>query len=163
MYSQNCQSVFASGEFCNTIIFFFEFQTKEVGELKLKTGKRAGPWENESYVICEQQRRRSACASVQSDQRRCCSLLYNISRFYSRNFKTLASFCGCADRFVYGLVGNSRGNVLSCRDSNIFSVYILNSSANATFFLAFFENEMNCYPAVLHLQVGLSSDDVTRG
>ena len=29
----------------------------------------AGPWENVSYVICEQQWRRSACASAQSDQR----------------------------------------------------------------------------------------------
>ena len=28
-----------------------------------------------SYVICEQQRRRSACASAQSDQHLCCSLL----------------------------------------------------------------------------------------
>ena len=35
----------------------------------------AGPWENMSYFICEQQRRRSACASAQSDQRLCCSLL----------------------------------------------------------------------------------------
>ena len=26
------------------------------------------------YAICEQQRRRSACASAQSDQRLCCSL-----------------------------------------------------------------------------------------
>ena len=35
---------------------------------------------------CEQQRRRSACTSAQSDQRICCSLLrwYYISRFYSR-------------------------------------------------------------------------------
>ena len=31
--------------------------------------------ENVSYDICEQQRRRSACASAQSDQRLCCSLL----------------------------------------------------------------------------------------
>ena len=31
--------------------------------------------ENVSYAICEQQRRRSACASSQSDQRLCCSLL----------------------------------------------------------------------------------------
>ena len=79
----------------------------------------AGPWENVSYVICEQQRRKSACASAQSDQRLCCSLLrqYNISRFYSRNFKTPASFCGCAGRFVFGLVGNSRKHVLSCRGS----------------------------------------------
>ena len=35
----------------------------------------AGPWENVSYVTCEQQRRRSACASAQSDQHLCCSLL----------------------------------------------------------------------------------------
>ena len=31
--------------------------------------------ENVSYAICEQQRRRSACGSAQSDQRLCCSLL----------------------------------------------------------------------------------------
>ena len=31
--------------------------------------------ENVSYAICEQQRRRSACASAQSDQRLYCSLL----------------------------------------------------------------------------------------
>ena len=30
----------------------------------------------------------------------------------------LASFCGCAGRFVSGLVGNSRRHVLSCRGSN---------------------------------------------
>ena len=54
-----------------------------------------------------------------ADQRLCCSLLrqFNISRFYSRNSKTLASFCGCASRFVSGLVGNSRRHVLSCRGS----------------------------------------------
>ena len=81
----------------------------------------AAPWENVSYVICEPQRRRSACAFAQSDQRLCFSLLrqYNISRFYSRNFKTLASFCGCAGRFVSGLVGNSRRYVLSCHGSFI--------------------------------------------
>ena len=43
-----------------------------------------------------------------------------ISRFYSRNFKTLASFCGCAGRFVSGLVGNSRRHVLSCRGSALY-------------------------------------------
>ena len=31
-------------------------------------------WQNLFYAICEQQRRRSACASAQSDQRLCCSL-----------------------------------------------------------------------------------------
>ena len=39
------------------------------------TGHRARSCENVSYAICEQQRRRSACASAQSDQRLCCSLL----------------------------------------------------------------------------------------
>ena len=87
-----------------------------------------------AYVICEQQRRRSACTSAQSDQRLCCSLLrlHNISRFYSRNFKTLGSFCGCAGRFVSGLVGNSRRYVLSCRGSyitswNSFYVYFVDT------------------------------------
>ena len=57
--------------------------------------------------------------SAQSDQRLCCSLLrwYNISRFYSRNFKTVSSFCGCTGLFVSGLVGNSRRHDLSCRGS----------------------------------------------
>ena len=84
----------------------------------------AGPWENVSYVICEQQRCRSACASTQSDQHLCCSLLrqYNISRFYSQNFKTLASFCGCAGQFVSGLVGNSQRHVLSCCGSTCISM-----------------------------------------
>ena len=92
--------------------------------------KWAGPWENVSYVICEQQRRRSACAFAQSDQRLCSSLLrwYNISRFYSRNFKTLASFSGCAGRFVSGLVGNSRRHVLSCRGS-------IRNTTNRTFII----------------------------
>ena len=40
-----------------------------------------------------------------------------ISLIYSRNFKTLASFCDCAGRFVSGLVGNSRRHVRSCRGS----------------------------------------------
>ena len=36
-----------------------------------------GAWscENVSYAICEQQKSRSACASAQSDQHLCCSLL----------------------------------------------------------------------------------------
>ena len=60
------------------------------------------------YTICEQQRRRSACASAQSDQHLCCSLprKYNISSFYIRNFKPLASFCGCVGWFESYLVEN---------------------------------------------------------
>ena len=43
-----------------------------------------------------------------ADQRLYCSLLrqYNISSFYIRNFKTLASFCGCVGRFESNLVAN---------------------------------------------------------
>ena len=54
------------------------------------------------YAICEQQRCRSACASVQSDQRLCCSLprSYNTSCLYIPDFKTLASLCSWAGWFV---------------------------------------------------------------
>ena len=41
-----------------------------------------------------------------------------LDRFYSRNFKTLASLCGCPGRYVSGLVGNSRRHVLSRRGSH---------------------------------------------
>ena len=60
------------------------------------------------YAICEQQRRRSACASGQFDQHLCCSLprKYNISSFYIRNCKLQTSFCGCAGRFESYLVEN---------------------------------------------------------
>ena len=45
-------------------------------------------------AICEQQRRRSACVSAQSDQPLCCSLprKYNTFSFQIRNFRPLASF-----------------------------------------------------------------------
>ena len=59
-------------------------------------------------AICKQQRRRSTCASAQSDQRLCCSLprYYNTSCFYIQNFKPLSSFCGCTCRFLSYLVAN---------------------------------------------------------
>ena len=82
----------------------------------------AGPCENVSYVICEQQRRRSACASAQSDQRLCCSLLRCISRFYSRNFKILADLCSWAGQFVSCLVGDSRWHIFSWRGSILFCI-----------------------------------------
>ena len=70
------------------------------------------------FALFEQQRRRSACASAQSDQHLCCSLhrLYNTSSFYIRNFKPLPSYCGCAGRFESYLVRN-RKQVFSWRDS----------------------------------------------
>ena len=60
------------------------------------------------YAICEQQRRRSACVSVQSDQCLCCSLLgqYNTTTCYSQNFKTLANPISWAGRFESFLVAN---------------------------------------------------------
>ena len=60
------------------------------------------------YAICEQQRRRSACASAQSDQRLCYSLprWYNTFSFYIQNFKPLASLCSWAGRFESYLVAN---------------------------------------------------------
>ena len=56
----------------------------------------------------------------------------NYSRFYSRNFKTLASFCGCTGRFVSGLVGNSRRHVLSCRGSSLIRDYHKNKKNSDT-------------------------------
>ena len=47
------------------------------------------------YAICEQQRRRSACASP-----------INSSTWYSRIFKILASLCSSAGRFESYLVAN---------------------------------------------------------
>ena len=99
------------------------FQSKLRPPKRLIRTKRtniwARPWENVTYAVCEQQRRRSDCASALSDQHLCCSLLrqYDISRFYSPNFKNLASFCGCAGQFVSGLVGDSRRHIFSCRGS----------------------------------------------
>ena len=61
------------------------------------------------YVaICEQQRRRSAYASAQADQRLCYSLLRqdNTSSFYIQNFKPLASFYCCVGQFESYRVGN---------------------------------------------------------
>ena len=48
-----------------------------VGETALKEflDKWARSCKNVSYAICKQQRCRSACASAQSDQHLCCSLL----------------------------------------------------------------------------------------
>ena len=59
-------------------------------------------------VVCGQQRRRSACTSMQSDQHLCCSLFRwnNTCSCYVLNFKTRASFCGCTGRFLFYLIAN---------------------------------------------------------
>ena len=55
------------------------------------------------FAICEQQRRRSACASAWS-----APLLFVTYTCYSRNFKTLASLFSWADRFESYLVKNPK-------------------------------------------------------
>ena len=56
-----------------------------------------------SYVIREQQRCRSTCASAQPDQYLCCSLLryYDMYTCYNQSYKILARFCGWADWFEW--------------------------------------------------------------
>ena len=74
-----------------------------------KTWLKYGPHhEKTCYAICKQQKRRSACASPQSDQGLCYSLLrqYNTSSFYIQNFKPLASLCSWAGRFESTVVAN---------------------------------------------------------
>ena len=58
-------------------------------------------WENLSLVVCKQQRCRPACASAQSDQRLCYSLIwkYHIYTCYERNFHFPASLCNWAGWF----------------------------------------------------------------
>ena len=60
------------------------------------------------FGICEQQRRKPACASAQSDQRLCYSLIgkYQISTYYERNFNFLASLCSWAGWFESRFDGN---------------------------------------------------------
>ena len=62
-------------------------------------------WEN---LLLPYANNKGADQSAQSDQRLYCSLpaYYNTSSFYIRNFKPLASFCGCTGQFVSYLVEN---------------------------------------------------------
>ena len=64
------------------------------------------------YAISEQQRRRTVCASAQSDQHLCCSLprSYDTATFYIQNFKPLHRVCGCAGPFESTLVTNLENN-----------------------------------------------------
>ena len=59
---------------------------------------------------CEQQRRRPACTSAQSDQRLCFSLFgkYPIQTCYERNFKFPANLCSRAGWFESHFVGNPK-------------------------------------------------------
>ena len=72
--------------------------------------------ENLSSGVCEQQRRRPACASAQSDQHLCYSLCgkYHIWTCSRWNFNFLASPCSCGDWFELAL-SETRRHVLSRR------------------------------------------------
>ena len=70
---------------------------------------------NVSYVICEQQRCRSACASAQSDQHLCCSLLWQYDMYTCsiQCFKILANFCSWAGWFESDLFENHQRHVFA--------------------------------------------------
>ena len=72
--------------------------------------------ENLSSGVCEQHRRRPACASAQSDQRLCYSLCgkYHIWTCYRWNFNFLDSPCSWGVWFETRLVGNPEDQF--CRD-----------------------------------------------
>ena len=58
--------------------------------------------------VYDKQRYRPACASAQSDQCLCTSLIakYHIRTSYKQNFTILGSRPSCADGFGYDLIGN---------------------------------------------------------
>ena len=60
------------------------------------------------FGVGNQQRRRPACASAQSNQRHCFSLIgmYCIKTCYKWNFTILASICGWADWFESHFIRN---------------------------------------------------------
>ena len=79
--------------------------------------KWASMGENLSLGVCEQQRRRPACASTQTDQRLCYSLFEkcHISTCYKRNFNFLASLCSWGDWFESHFVRNSKAGFVATR------------------------------------------------
>ena len=73
--------------------------------------------ENLSLEVCKQHRRRPACASAQSDQRLCCSLLgkYYMQTCCRWNFNSLASLCSWGDWFETRSDGNPEDR-FSCHE-----------------------------------------------
>ena len=67
--------VLKNGKFASSVIKKKNLTLEEQEEVILRFLTWARSCENVSYAICEQQRRRSAYASAQSDQRLCCLLL----------------------------------------------------------------------------------------
>ena len=69
-----------------------------------------------SSGVCKQQKRRTACASAQSNQRLSCSLIrrYHIKACSKRNYTILARLCSLAGWFRYDKIGNPEDRL--CRD-----------------------------------------------
>ena len=78
---------------------------------------------NPDFVVCEHQRCRPACASVQSDQHLCYSLSGKLNSLTScmRNFENLASPCSWAGWFEPYIV------TISCVQAHIRGLCILQS------------------------------------
>ena len=89
------------------------------------THNRASLRQNLSSGVCEQHRRRPACASAQTDQRHCYSLTgkYHILTCFKRNFNILASLCSCEDWFEFRLVGYPENRF--CRDEAQLAIVFL--------------------------------------
>ena len=69
--------------FCFVLVFFCFFFHKELMGHIMR---------NPVFVICEQQRRRLACASTQSDQRLCCSLLDSNEIYSSKLYSSIGTY-----------------------------------------------------------------------
>ena len=82
--------------------------SRALSVFQITPNKWASLRENLSSEVCEQQRRRPACASAQSDQRLCYSRFgkNHILACYRRTFNFLASLCSCGDWFECGFVRN---------------------------------------------------------
>ena len=96
------------------------------------------------FAICEQQRHKSACASMQTDKCLCYSLP-NASSFYIWNFKPLASFCGCTGQFESYLVTNPEDR-FSLDEAHDLSVWNLQISLQ----------QLTCFPHACELVTALS-------
>ena len=81
--------------------------------------------ENLSSGVCEQHRRRPACASEQTDQRLCYSLFwqYHILTCFERNFTILANLYTRGDWFKSRFVGNPEDR-FSCAEARLLCLYL---------------------------------------
>ena len=150
---------------CNNIFFqiFTDFSSTDIEQIMYTEGNKFSNFSQsrvETYLLrgklfepghgkmclMSYANNKGADQPAQSAQRLCCSLL-RISRFYNRNFKTLASFCGCAGRFVSGLVGNSRRHIFSWRGSFCLcctSISIILGTRNTNFDVERLFIDQNC-------------------